>query len=42
MLDLFVASLAMAPAADPFVGPDHGAFEAMLAGMVDVPATGDG
>lgn len=38
MLDLFVESLAMAPAADPFVGPDHAALEAMLAGMVDVPS----
>lgn len=37
MLDLFLGSLAMAPAADPFVGPDHAALEAMLAGMVDAP-----
>ena len=34
MLDVFAGSLAMAPAADPFVGPDHAALEAMLAGMV--------
>lgn len=38
MLDLFVESLAMVPAADPFVGPDHAALEAMLAGMVNVPS----
>ena len=38
MLDLFVESLAMAPAADPFVGPDHAALEAMLAGMAGAPA----
>lgn len=38
MLDLFVASLAMVPGADPFVGPDHAALEAMLAGMSHVPA----
>jgi flavorubredoxin len=39
MLDLFVESLAMVPVADPFVGPDHAALEAMLAGMADVPST---
>ena len=33
MLDVFLESLAMVPAADPFVGPDHAALEAMLAGM---------
>jgi flavorubredoxin len=33
MLDLFVESLAMAPAADHFIGPDHAALEAMLAGI---------
>ena len=38
MLDLFVESLAMTPAAHRFVGPDQAALEAMLAGMVDVPA----
>ena len=38
MLDLFVESLAMTPAAEPFVGPDQAALEAMLAGIVDVPA----
>ena len=38
MLDVFVDSLAMTPAADRFVGPDQAALEAMLAGMVDVPA----
>jgi hypothetical protein len=38
MLDLFIQSLALTPAADPFVGPDHAALEAMLAGMVDLPA----
>ena len=42
MLDLFVESLAMAPGADPFVGPDHAALEAMLAGMAQAPASGDG
>ena len=42
LLDQFVASLAMAPAADPFVGPDHAALEAMLAGMSQVPAAIDG
>jgi hypothetical protein len=39
MLDLFIDSLAMVPAADPFVGPDHAALEAMLAGMGGVPAS---
>ena len=38
MLDDFVDSLALAPAADRFVGPDQAALESMLAGMVDVPA----
>jgi ODP family beta lactamase len=38
MLHLFVDSLAMTPTADRFVGPDQVALEAMLAGMVDVPA----
>ena len=41
MLDLFVDSLATVPAADPFVGPDHAALEAMLAGMAGGPASGD-
>lgn len=39
MLDLFLGSLAMVPAADPFVGPDHAALEAMLAGMAADPAS---
>jgi hypothetical protein len=34
-------ALAMVPAADPFVGPNHAALEAMLAGMVDVAARAD-
>lgn len=38
MLDVLVDGLAQAPAADRFVGPDHAAFEAMLAGMTPVPA----
>ncbi len=38
MLDLFVDSLAMVPAADQFVGPDQAALEATLAGMVDAAA----
>jgi hypothetical protein len=38
MLDVLVDSLALAPAADRFVGPDQAALEAMLAGMVEVPA----
>ncbi len=42
LLDLFVESLAMVPAADPFVGPDHAALEAMLAGMSQGPAAIDG
>lgn len=42
MLDLFVESLAMVPAADPFVGPDHAALEAMLAGMAPGPGAGAG
>ncbi len=33
MLDLFVDSLAMAPDADRFVGPDQAALEAMMAAM---------
>ena len=33
MLKVFVESLAMAPDAERFVGPDHAALEAMLAGM---------
>ena len=33
MLDLFLDALALAPAADPSVGPDHTALEKMLAGM---------
>lgn len=41
MLDLFVESLAMVPVADPFVGPDHAALEAMLAGMGN-PGPSDG
>ncbi len=39
MLDLFIDSLAMVPAADPFVGPDHATLEAMLAGMAGMPAS---
>lgn len=35
MLKAFVESLAMAPNAERFVGPDQAALEAMLAGMVD-------
>jgi hypothetical protein len=42
MLDLFVDSLAMVPAAEPFVGPDHAALEAMLAGMAQGPAASQG
>lgn len=37
MLDLFVDSLAMTPAADRFIGPDQDALEAMLAGTADAP-----
>jgi flavorubredoxin len=33
MLPVLLESLAMAPGADPFVGPDHAALEMMLAGM---------
>lgn len=33
MLDLFVDSLAMAPDADRFVGPDQAGLEAMMAAM---------
>lgn len=39
MLDVLLESLTMAPAADPFVGPDHAALEAMLAGMAGPPPT---
>ena len=35
---VLVDSLALVPDADRFVGPDQAALEAMLAGMVDVPA----
>jgi flavorubredoxin len=38
MLDVLLGSLAMAPDADPFVGPDHAALEMMLAGMAGPPA----
>jgi len=38
MFDVLVDSLALAPTADRFTGPDQAALEAMLAGMVDVPA----
>jgi hypothetical protein len=38
MLDVLVDGLAQAPTADPFVGPDHAAFAAMLSGMTPVPA----
>ena len=38
MLDFLVDSLAQAPAAERFVGPDEATLQAMLAGMVDVPA----
>lgn len=38
MLDLFVDSLAAAPDAERFVGPDQAALEAMMAGMVDADA----
>ena len=38
MFDVLVDSLAMAPAADRFTGPDQAALESMLAEMVDVPA----
>ena len=38
MLDVLVDSLAQAPAAERFVGPDQATLQAMLAGMVDVPA----
>jgi hypothetical protein len=41
MLDLFAESLAMVPDSDPFVGPDHAALEAMLAGMAGGQAPGD-
>jgi hypothetical protein len=40
MLDLFAESLAMVPGADPFVGPDHAAVEAMLAGMANPGTAG--
>jgi hypothetical protein len=42
MLEVFLDSLAMVPAADPFVGPDHAALEAMLAGMVEAPLPSPG
>jgi hypothetical protein len=42
MLDLFVESLAMVPGSDPFVGPDHAALGAMLAGMAAGPGPGGG
>jgi hypothetical protein len=42
MLEVFLESLAMVPAADPFVGPDHAALEAMLAGMVEAPLPSPG
>jgi hypothetical protein len=32
MIDPLVDALALAPAADPFVGPDQAMLEAMLAG----------
>jgi hypothetical protein len=38
MLSFFTESLAMAPAADPFVGPDQAFLEAMLASMPEPPA----
>lgn len=38
MLDVLVDGLALAPAAERFVGPDHAAFEAMLAGTAAGPA----
>ena len=38
MLDVLVDSLALVPAADRFVGPDHATLEAMLANMLDAPA----
>jgi flavorubredoxin len=37
MLDLFVDSLAQAPDAEPFVGPDQSALETMLADMAGGP-----
>lgn len=38
MLDVLVDGLALAPGAERFVGPDHAAFEAMLAGTAAAPA----
>ncbi len=38
MIGFLVDSLAMTPAADRFVGPDHAALETMLAAMVDARA----
>lgn len=38
MTERLLASLAAAPAADPFVGPNQAALEAMLAGMGEAPA----
>lgn len=38
MLDVFVESLAMAPDAERFAGPDQAALEAMLAGLGTPPA----
>ena len=38
MLDFFAESLAMAPDADPFVGPDQAFLETMLASMGEPPA----
>ena len=38
MVDTLVDSLAQAPGANRFVGPDQATLEAMLADMVDVPA----
>jgi flavorubredoxin len=38
MTDRLIASLAAAPAADPFVGPNQPALEAMLAEMAGAPA----
>jgi flavorubredoxin len=38
MLDTLVDALDLVPAADPFVGPDQQALEAMLAGMAVAPA----
>lgn len=40
MLDLFLGSIAEVPASDPFVGPDQGALEQMLAAMASMSAEG--